>query len=142
MVTPMNSSQLKKNTNLKGKILLVDDEKLVRKTTVEMLEHLGFDVLYAVDGLQGVTQFKYYHEELLMVIMDVIMPKANGFEAMNMMKRYNPNIPIILMSARHEYASSKPKAFENPAAFMTKPFRLKELKETIEQTFAKQTHEQ
>lgn len=81
-----------------GNILLVDDEKVVMKSLSKMLERLGYNVITAEDGEEGLSIFKEKWEEIDLVILDMIMPKINGRDCFFKMKEINPHVKVILSS--------------------------------------------
>ncbi|MDM8527459.1 response regulator [Anaerolineales bacterium HSG24] len=79
-------------------ILVVDDETYIRELLKQELTSKGYDILEAVDGLEAISQVKKQHPDL--IILDVMMPKMNGFNVAELLKN-NPltaNIPIILLT--------------------------------------------
>ncbi|MDM8530252.1 GAF domain-containing protein [Anaerolineales bacterium HSG25] len=82
----------------KKAILVVDDETHIRELLKQELVTKGYDVLEATDGLEAISQVKKQHPDL--IILDVMMPKMNGFNVAELLKN-NPltaNIPIILLT--------------------------------------------
>ncbi len=75
-------------------ILVADDEELVRLTAVDVLADLGYTVLAAEDGEQAVQLFND-HPELHLALMDVVMPKLGGVEAVKRMRDIRPELPVI-----------------------------------------------
>ena len=87
-----------------GKILLVDDEKPILKIYSKLLRNIGFEVLTAVNGKEGVKIFQEYFTEIDIVIMDVMMPEMGGLEAFNIMKKINKDVKLIFITG---YANSE-----------------------------------
>jgi CheY-like chemotaxis protein len=79
-----------------ARILIVDDEEDVRRTLRAMLEHAGFSVIEAADGVAGVAAFLAKRPDL--VIVDVIMPRQTGIEAIQHIRAAAPATPVIAMS--------------------------------------------
>jgi CheY-like chemotaxis protein len=79
-----------------ARILLVDDDELVRATVCAMLADGGYDVVPAVDGEDGILQFQRRQFDL--VICDVIMPNMDGLEMVREIRRLSAEIPIISMT--------------------------------------------
>ena len=71
------------------KLLIVDDSVFVRDVLKDVLEQGQFEILEAVDGIQGLEAFK--NEQPDLVILDILMPNMDGFSAFNEMKKVNPN---------------------------------------------------
>ncbi len=83
------------------KILLVDDEESIQLLYYEEFSDDGYAVVSAMNGEEAIEKFKADIPDL--VILDIQMPGMNGIEVLRQMKMINPNIPIILSSAYHEY---------------------------------------
>lgn len=108
-------------------VLVVDDEEIVRNAAQRILEHSGYEVLTAVDGQEGVEIFEARHADLSAVLLDLTMPRMNGETACARMREIAPNVPIILSSGYSENESSSPAIFREVAAYIRKPYRLKQL---------------
>jgi CheY-like chemotaxis protein len=80
------------------RILVVDDEELVRGMSEQVLKAHGYDVLTAGDGEEGVRVFQAGHREIDLVILDMIMPRMSGREAFLEMKKIHPEVRAILAS--------------------------------------------
>ncbi len=81
------------------KILVVDDEANIRNVLKEYAEFEGYEVEEASDGMQAVNICK--DKDFDIIIMDVMMPKLDGFSAIKEIKK-NKNIPVLMLSARGE----------------------------------------
>ena len=107
---------------MKGKILIVDDEEVIRKFLKIQLTRWGFDVKEASDGEQAIAELGNDHFDL--VISDVMMPRKSGWEVVKEVKS-NPktnHIPVILLTAKNEDPDMF-KGYELGANYyMTKPF--------------------
>jgi CheY-like chemotaxis protein len=78
------------------RVLVIDDEDLLRETLREMLEEAGYEVSEEADGLAGVRAF--FASPIDLVITDIIMPKKDGIEAIREIKRHRPDARIIAIS--------------------------------------------
>lgn len=79
-----------------ARILVVDDDDLVRNAVRAMLMSVGHEVVLAVDGEDGILQFE--HEPFDLVVCDVIMPNMDGLEMVRELRRLSADIPIISMT--------------------------------------------
>jgi two-component system, cell cycle sensor histidine kinase and response regulator CckA len=113
-----------------GTVLLVDDEPSVRGMAGQMLEALGFAVLTAKDGREGVERFRLEHERLSLVLLDMTMPNLDGEQAYRAM-RLLADVPTILSSGYNEQATSTRLAGTGLAGFIQKPYRLADLRAAI-----------
>ena len=82
----------------KVKILVVDDESRMRKLVKDFLVRENYEVLEAGDGEEALDLF-YREKEIALVILDVMMPKINGWDVCREI-RGNSNVPIIMLTAR------------------------------------------
>ena len=78
------------------RVLLVDDNQLVRKTTREMFESVGYVCSEAGNGAEAVEQASSVRPDL--IVLDLVMPVMNGLEAAPLLRQKLPAIPIILFS--------------------------------------------
>ena len=82
------------------KILVVDDESRMRKLVKDFLSKKDFAVLEAGDGEEAVDLF-FADKDISLIIMDVMMPKMDGYEAVRTIRRYS-QVPIIMLTAKGE----------------------------------------
>jgi CheY-like chemotaxis protein len=81
---------------LSGRILLVDDEPIVRKFISRLLVAAGYVVRVAVDGLDAIGKLRTGHTD--MIISDLTMPGMSGFEFLDVVRKRFPQIPVIAIS--------------------------------------------
>jgi DNA-binding response OmpR family regulator len=109
------------------KILVIDDEEIIRKFLKIHLVKNGFEVKEAADGEQAIEQLKKDNFDL--IISDIIMPKKNGLEVLQEV-RSNPktrDIPVIFLTAKNQ-DSDVFKGYELGATYyITKPFTKSQL---------------
>lgn len=84
----------------KIKILVVDDEARMRKLVKDFLIKSKFDVLEAGDGEEAVDQF-YENKDVALIILDVMMPKMDGWEVVREIRKYS-QVPIIMLTAKSD----------------------------------------
>lgn len=110
-----------------GTILVIDDEELIRKTASALLGSLGYHVLTAKNGRDGVTLFEEKQKEIDLIILDMIMPVMGGRETFQKLRKIVPHIPIIVASgfAKEEYLGELEQDGVN--GFLNKPFRTRDL---------------
>lgn len=82
------------------KILVVDDEARMRKLVKDFLSIKGFEVVEAADGEEAVDIF-FKHKEIELIILDVMMPKMDGWQVCRTIRQYS-QVPIIMLTARGE----------------------------------------
>ena len=115
----------------KVRILLVDDEPGIVKMVGKRLEVAGFDVLVATDGQEALTKARTKQPDL--IILDLMLPKLNGFEVCRMLKfdKGMKHIPIILFTALTRDTDEQMGLECGADAYIRKPFRAQELLEKI-----------
>lgn len=114
----------------KVKILVVDDESRMRKLVRDFLVREGYDVLEAGDGEEALEVF-YREKDIALLILDVMMPKCNGFEVCREI-RMNSKVPIIMLTARGD-ESDELNGFElGVDEYISKPFSPKILVARVE----------
>ena len=118
------------------KVLVVDDEALVRQTVAHALEMAGFLVVTAVDGAEALEKFKINPSEIDCVICDQTMPGMDGWETLAALRRLSPAVPVILASGYSEAQVMGGEHAERPQAFLQKPFECRALLQAISQVTA------
>lgn len=106
-------------------ILVVDDEKLIRDVIIEYLILDGFKTYEAANGEEAIRMVKTCKIDL--IIMDIMMPKMDGYTACREIKKFAPEIPFIMLSARSEEYDKLIGFDLGIDDYVTKPFSPKEL---------------
>jgi len=105
-------------------VLICDDELRIREVISEYFKLDGFNVVTACDGYQAIERVK--EEEIHCIILDIMMPRMNGFDALKKIKEIK-DIPVIMLSARTD-EEDKLLGFNNGIDdYVTKPFSPSEL---------------
>lgn len=107
----------------KQKILIVDDSEMNRSILADILGE-EFDVIEACDGFEAINTMRSYGVELSLVLLDVVMPRMDGFEVLAMMNNYKwiQDIPVIMISAENS-SSYMDRAYELGATdYIQRPF--------------------
>lgn len=117
-------------------VLLVEDNAELRAFVGGMLRQKGFDVSEAEDGDQGIEKARSMMPDL--IISDLMMPKTDGFELVGQLKNdvLTCHVPIILLTARHNFASKLEGYRAGADAYIGKPFHSDELLTRINQLLA------
>ena len=118
-------------TRLSNRILLVDDEFVIREVGKRMLEKGGFEVLTANDGVQALAVFKDKGEMIDMVLLDWMMPHMGGKETARRIREINPQAQICFLSGYSP--QDKPELLQmGDQYFIQKPFQTDVLIKTIQ----------
>ena len=110
-----------------GKVLVIDDEASVRSLAGAMLRTMGFDVLTASDGEEGVEAFRRYGEEIGIVLLDLTMPKMDGEETLNAIRAIRQDARIILSSGYNQQAAIARFSGQSLSGFIQKPYCYEDL---------------
>lgn len=103
--TSKNEKQDTSKLDLKDKrILLVEDNEINMEVAEFYLNAVHADVKKAWNGLEAVEKVKEQPNQYSLILMDIMMPKMNGDEAAKCIRKINPSIPIVAMSAQSEYS--------------------------------------
>lgn len=113
------------------KILLVEDEELVRKLVKDQLKTLGYRVVTAKNGLEAVKIYKQKRKEIDLVLLDMIMPKLAGRETFLKLKEINKKVKALLMSGFSQDGKASEILNDGALGFLQKPFDIKQLSEVI-----------
>uniref|UniRef100_C6E3Q8 histidine kinase n=1 Tax=Geobacter sp. (strain M21) TaxID=443144 RepID=C6E3Q8_GEOSM len=116
--------------NGEGRILLVDDEEVIRTVASELLKELGFTPVTAGSGAEAIETFKN-HRDLRAVILDLTMPGMDGEECFRELRGIDPEVKVIMSSGFSEQEVVQKFAGEELAGFIQKPYTLKTLKEVM-----------
>ncbi len=117
-----------------GTVLLVDDEETVRAIGSEMLRELGFQVVTAADGREGVSAYTQ-NPNISFVILDLTMPHMDGEQCFRELQQLKPDVKVIMSSGFSEHEVAQKFAGKELAGFIQKPYRLSVLKEAIRKIF-------
>ena len=117
-----------------GTLLLVDDEEVVREVAGRMLSDLGFEVIKAVNGKEGVQKLKENAEKVSIVILDMSMPVMSGREAYKAMRKISPGVKIILASGYAQDKRVREILSMGADGFLQKPYTFTELMTSLENT--------
>jgi DNA-binding response OmpR family regulator len=114
-----------------AKVLIIDDEKLLVKSTCMALTHFGFEVKGALDGEEGLRAALEYKPDV--ILLDIMMPGMDGWQVLEKLKDNGETkrIPVVIFTAR-EYSNGKALGLKNGAAdYVAKPFEPQELAEIL-----------
>ena len=111
-----------------NRILLIDDDEEIRELITMGLESAGFIVIAAENGYDGLDVF--HREAPDLIVTDIKMPRMDGIEMIQGIRKIDTDIPIIVSSGFNDTQQAAINAGAN--GFLSKPFRSKNLIETIE----------
>ena len=111
------------------KILIVEDEIDIREGISEYLSEVGYDVMVAEDGQEGIDLFK--SNEFDLVLLDIMLPKINGFGVLSQIREIS-DVPVMMLTAMTDDYSQIMSFNEKADDYITKPFSVVVLHKRIE----------
>jgi len=119
----------KENRLHQGKetILLIDDEEMIVDVGTQMLEGLGYKVLSAGGGREGIAVFGRGPKKIDLVILDMIMPDIGGKETFEALQHQDPSVKVLLSSGYSMDSQAKDMMVAGCKGFIQKPFTMVEL---------------
>ena len=107
------------------RILVVEDEESIRAGLMDLLEIEGYSTAAAVDGQEAMEKVRQWHPHL--VLLDVMLPKASGFEVCRYIRKEHPDIFVLMLTAKNEEMSKITGLEMGADDYITKPFSVSEL---------------
>lgn len=120
---------------LKGKILVVDDEKNMREVMEIFLKGEGYDVTTADGGVSGITAFK--KDIFNLVITDLKMPKVSGFDLLKVIKETSPNTIVVIITAFGTTESAVEAMKLGAFDYIQKPFKMDSIRLVLKNALEK-----
>ncbi len=114
----------------KSQILVVDDDQAHRLMLVTLLEEWGYHIHEALNGMEALEFIRHSPADL--VLMDMRMPRMDGIEAAREIHRYNPAVPIVIMTAYSSIPSAVEALKSGAFDYLTKPLDFEELRLVME----------
>ena len=112
-------------------VLLVDDEIFILQMTASVLEASGYRVLTARDGAAAISMFARHHDEISVVLLDMMMPGIDGLQTINELRRLDSEVPLIACSGLRTSQRESEVLERGAKAFLPKPYSEEELLKTL-----------
>ncbi len=127
----------------KGRVLIVDDEALVRRVAVSAIEAAGYETAQAENGKEAMKVFSAKDTApFSAVLLDVVMPDLDGMEVLSQIRKVQPDLPVVLMSGvltlKGESFASRDTG-TTKTAILSKPFTYASLLGSLESVLGKET---
>lgn len=119
----------------RGTVLVVDDEEPVRHTLGSILESLGFSVVFAADGREGLEKYRAEPACYAGVLLDLSMPHLGGEETFRELRQLNPAVKVILMSGFNQQEAVSHFTGQGLAGFVQKPFTVEGIAAVVRGVF-------
>lgn len=118
------------------RILIVDDEDVVRETASKSLQSLGYITLCAGNGEEALDMIESEKEPFDLVVLDMVMPVKNGEETIEEIKDRYPKLPVIIATGFSPEGTAQRLLMKGASAILEKPFKIAELSAAIRQALS------
>ena len=116
------------------KILIIEDDKMIKTILQFMLNREGYQTDFAIDGKEGMDKLNSFNPDA--VITDVMLPYRSGIEIVSLSKKLNPNRPVFVVSSLGNESVTVEKAIEQGAnEILSKPFNPEDILEKLRLAF-------
>lgn len=113
-----------------NRVLIVDDACFMRSTISMMLKRNGFEIVgEAENGAEGFEKYKELRPDI--VTMDITMPKRSGLEALKLIREFDPQANVIMVSAMGQELLVKEAVLNGAKSFVVKPFKEEQVVKVI-----------
>ncbi|MHB1528752.1 MAG: hybrid sensor histidine kinase/response regulator [Acidiferrobacteraceae bacterium] len=129
---PKSDESPRRATQQQRTILFVDDEEMLRSFGRRCLEHFGYRVLLAADGVEAVRMYHEHKAEIDLVVLDLSMPRKGGEDAYREMQAIRPDVRVLLSCGYDQQSAVEKLAPDGPVAFLAKPFGMDQLVREVE----------
>jgi DNA-binding response OmpR family regulator len=110
-----------------SRILVIDDEPMLRGLVIRALKEAGYEVEEADDGLAGLNAVRTTTQPFDLVITDSRLPRLSGSELVKALRKLNPKLPIINLSGSYGQQTTSYRQFPSDVPTLFKPFELRAL---------------
>ena len=108
-------------------VLIVDDDEINRRAYAEMLEINNLNVLEAVDGQDAIELYQKHADKIHLVVLDVIMPRLNGRDALRAIRKINPHCCCLMVTGYIDAEPLQDIVDQGVSGILRKPFGMSEL---------------
>ncbi|HET8546557.1 MAG TPA: PAS domain S-box protein [Bryobacteraceae bacterium] len=115
----------------RGRVLIIDDEAVVRRVLTRMLNELGFEVVGSADSIEGIDMYRSATAAIDLVILDIVMPKLGGVECLARLREINPDIRAVLSSGYDPASEVQELVASGLVAFLPKPYTMATLEHVV-----------
>lgn len=121
--TPMSGPRL---------ALLAEDEYALRRATQRLLNRLGYQVISAADGLEAVELFRKRSHQVQLVVLDLAMPRLDGWATLEQLRALRPDVPVILASGYDEAHALEGRPVHSSLVYLHKPYTLADMRSALD----------
>jgi two-component system, cell cycle sensor histidine kinase and response regulator CckA len=115
-----------------ARVLLVEDEELVRMVVENMLTELGYQVTSVANGSEAIAYYRKNWKNVDLVLIDMVMPELDGSQSFAVLREINPAVKVVLASGYSMNAEVSVLLKQGAKAFLQKPFGIREMSVTLE----------
>ncbi|MHB1586431.1 MAG: response regulator [Acidiferrobacteraceae bacterium] len=133
---PERSDPPENATHQRRTILFVDDEEVLRSLGHRSLEHLGYRVLLAADGIEAVRLYRQHQAEIDLVVLDLSMPRKGGEDAYREMRAIRSDVRVLLSCGYDQQSAIDKFAPDKLVGFLAKPFGMDQLARAVERALS------
>jgi len=119
-----------------GRVMIVDDEPIVRSATARLVKQLGLEALTASDGEEALALYKIHKDEIVLILLDMVMPKMAGPECYRELRKLGTT-PVLLVSGYASDAITQALIEEGAEGFLEKPYTALQLGGEIDRILGK-----
>lgn len=109
-------------------VLVVDDDPMIRLLAEGQLQKLGYEMIEACDGIEAMEMFLARKHLIDVVLLDLCMPRMDGWATLAALRDQRADIPVVIASGYDEVEAMEGLHWEQPLAFLQKPYKLADLK--------------
>ncbi|MDY0039573.1 MAG: response regulator, partial [Desulforhabdus sp.] len=121
-----------------GCVLVIEDEELLRSVAQEMLTILGYEVILAENGAEGVSLFQQNRDRIDAVVLDIMMPIMDGYECFRELRKIDPHVRVLISSGyAHSNSELDALRLHGVEAVVPKPYRFSELSRALASVVSK-----
>lgn len=113
-------------------VLIVEDEYLMRRLLGKVVTGRGASVLLAADGAEAIDMYTRHKDEILVVLLDLGLPKVSGWDVFTRLKEQNPKLRVVVASGYMEPAVKSKMQEAGVKHFIEKPYMLDEVVHTLQ----------
>lgn len=116
-------------TASRGKVLVADDDSLVRGALVRSLTAMGYDVTAAANGLEATALLDRGQFEV--IVSDIAMPEVDGIQLLRAIRQRDPDVPVVLITGAPDVATAMQAVRLGALVYLTKPVDLEEMRSIV-----------
>ena len=113
-------------------VLIAEDEDNLRHVTQRIFNRLGYEVMTAADGVEAVELFRQRPNDVRLVVLDLSMPRMDGWAALEAIRALRPDVPVVLSSGHDQAHVLEGRPAHHFLSFLHKPYTLEELRSAVE----------